>query len=275
MQINDCQNFGIRGANVTSVTMTNIVVNGVNGTSTPNREGSVIFDNALGTCALVNSTVRGSIEDNFRVENDTGILTSFTVLNCIIGNNSTVSGNIGVRLASKLSAVMTATVRNCTLQGNRTDSINCDAGDTSTLTMSILTNTIIAGVGGDNQGNLGINVTAALNGRVNFNMDGNKVGTDGVTSQPLLNTGINVFNGTLVTSGTPALLTGTVRGNTVLNAGAGQSGFGIRVFNQGYGTIAANISGNTISNVGLDYGLLVEASSNSGTANALAQTLSV
>jgi len=60
-----------------------------------------------------------------------------------------------------------------------------------------LTNTIIAGTGGNNQGNLGINVTTALNGHVNFNIDGNRVGTDGVTSQPLLNTGINVFNATL------------------------------------------------------------------------------
>jgi hypothetical protein len=106
-----------------------------------------------------------------------------------------------------------------------------------------------------------------LNGHVNFNIDGNRVGTDGVTSQPLLNTGINVFNATLA-GGTPAVMSGTVRGNTVVNGGAGLSGFGIRVFNQGYGTIAANISGNNVSNVGLDYGLLVEASSNSGTANA-------
>jgi hypothetical protein len=107
-----------------------------------------------------------------------------------------------------------------------------------------------------------------LNGHVNFNIDGNKIGTDGVTPQPLLNTGINVFNGTLVTSGTPALMSGTVRANTIRNGGAGLSGFGIPVFNQGYGTIAANVAGNTVSNVGLDYGLLVEASSNSGTANA-------
>jgi hypothetical protein len=64
------------------------------------------------------------------------------------------------------------------------------------------------------------------------------------------------------------LMTGTVRANTVVNAGLGFSGFGIRVFNQGYGTIAANVSGNIVTNVGLDYGILIEASSNSGTANA-------
>jgi len=268
MQINDCQNFGIRGLNVTSFGITNTIVNGANGTSTPAREGSVIFDNIFGTCGLVNSTVRGGVEDNFRAENDNGTLASLLVSGCTIGNNSIVSGNIGVRIASKLTGVMTATVRNCTFQGNRTDSISCDAGDSGTLTISILTNTIIADTGGNNQGNIGIDVTTALNGRVNYNIDGNKVGTDGVMAQPLLNTGINVFNGTLVTSGTPAFMSGTVRGNTVVNAGAGVSGFGIRVFNQGYGTIAANIAGNNVSNVGLDYGLLVEASSNSGTANA-------
>jgi hypothetical protein len=270
MQINDCQNFGIRGANVTSVTMSNLVVNGANGTSTPSREGSVIFDNAFGACALINSTVRGSIEDNLRVENDTGTLTSFMVSGCTIGNNSTVSGNIGVRIASKVSAVMTASVRNCIFQGNFTDSINCDAGDSSTLTIGILTNTIIAGTQGGNEGNLGINVTTALNGRVNFNIDGNRIGTDGVTPQPqpLLNTGINVFNGTLA-GGIPAFMSGTVRGNKVVNAGVeGQSGLGIRVFNSGYGTIAANVSSNNVSNVGFDYGMLIEASSNSGTAAA-------
>jgi hypothetical protein len=103
---------------------------------------------------------------------------------------------------------------------------------------------------------------------MNFSVANNKIGTDGVTNQPLLNTGINIFNGTLVTSGTPASATGTVTNNTVYNAGAGQSGFGIRLFNQGYGTMNANVSGNTVNNVGLDYGIFAEVSSNSGTANA-------
>jgi len=39
LQINDCQNFGIRGVNVSNVTMSSIVVNGANGTSSPIREG--------------------------------------------------------------------------------------------------------------------------------------------------------------------------------------------------------------------------------------------
>ncbi len=264
LQINDCQNFGIRGVNVTSTTMTNIVVNGVNGNSTPNHEGSVIFDNAFGSCALVNSTIQGSIEDNCRVENDTGT-NSFLLSGCTIGNNSTVSGNIGARIASKNFASMTASIRNCTFRGNRTDAINCDSGGNSVLTVTVLTNTVIAGSAGNNQGNMGIEVTASLNSQLNFNIDGNKIGTDGVTPQPLLNTGIDVVNGTLA-GGTPAIMTGTVKGNTVANAGPGQSGLGIRLFNQGYGTMAANVSGNNVSNVGLDYGLLVEASSNTGAA---------
>jgi hypothetical protein len=88
-----------------------------------------------------------------------------------------------------------------------------------------------------------------------------------VTNAPLLNTGINIFDGTL--AATPATISGTVKNNVVHNAGAGQSGFGIRLFNQGYGTMAANVSGNTVSNVGLDYGLFAEVSSNSGTAAAI------
>ena len=262
------QNFGIRGLGVTNFTLQYSTVAGVNGTSTPSREGSVIFDNLFGTNAVTSSVISGSVEDNVRVENTTGTLTAFSLTNSLVQNNSTVSGNIGFRLATATPGVtMTGTVSGTTFRGNRTDAINVDASN-GTVNMTISNNTIVAGTGGNNQGNIGIDVTVANNGVMDFAVAGNKVGTDGNTNQPLLNTGINVFNGTLVTTGTPAIISGTVTNNTVYNAGAGQSGFGIRLFNQGYGTMNANVSNNTVNNVGLDYGIFAEVSSNSGTANA-------
>jgi hypothetical protein len=75
-----------------------------------------------------------------------------------------------------------------------------------------------------------------------------------------MNTGINVFSGS--TSGT---MSGTVKSNTVRNAGATFSGFGIRVFNNAAGALNVNVSNNTVSNVALDYGILVENAGAAGT----------
>src|SRR5207247_1092285 len=140
-------------------------------------------------------------------------------------------------------------------QGNRTVSIQGNPGDSSTMNISVLNNTVIAGTAGNNQGNQGIEIAGAGTSTTVFAVDGNKVGTDGVTNQPLINTSINVFNG-----GTTSSMTGTVKNNAVVNAGAGQSGFGIRVFNFGNSSMNAKVSGNTVSNVGLDFGMLVESS---------------
>ncbi len=157
------QNFGIRGISVTTFNLEYSTVSGTNGNDTPSREGSVIFDNVFGSGNLINeSIISGAIEDNLRVENSSGTLTSFNITNNNIQNNSTVSGNIGVRFASKTTGIMTGTISNNSFTGNRTDTINCDAGDSSTLNITVTSNTIVAGTGGNNQGNLGINVTKAI-----------------------------------------------------------------------------------------------------------------
>jgi len=263
------QNYGIFGTNVTNIKIEYSSIVGTNGDNVASREGTVIFGNIFGNAnSIFESIISGSIEDNIRIENTSGTLTSFNLTNSNILNNSTVSGNIGFRFATvTLGVSMTGTVSNCLFQGNRTDEINVDASNGS-VNISVLNNTIIRGTAGNNEGNLGINISVANNGVMLFDVQGNKIGTDGVTNQPLLNTGINIFNGTLVTSGTPASITGVIKNNIVYNAGAGMSGFGISLFNQGYGTLNANVTNNTVNNVGLDYGIRAEVSSNGGTANA-------
>lgn len=258
------QNFGVYGSSVTNFVMEYCTVSGTNGTSTPNREGSVVFDNMFGSNAVTSSIISGSIEDNVRVENTTGTLTAFNLTNSTIQNNSTSSGNIGFRFATATTGVsMAGTVSNCTFQGNRTDAINVDASN-GTVNITVSNNTIIRGTGGNNDGNIGINVTAANAGQVTYSVTGNKVGTpDGSTDASLLNTGINIFAG-----GSTCTMTGSVTENTVLNRGVGASGFGIRVVSNGSAspgstTITADVSNNTVSNVGLDYGIVAEASGTS------------
>jgi hypothetical protein len=259
MQLNNFTDFAIRGTDVTNFTLNRSVVSGVNGNSAPAREGSVIFDNLFGTATVSHSTISGGVEDNLRVENTSGTLTSFILSgsggagsSCQILNNSTTTGNIGVRFAAFNSANMAVSVSNCLFRGNRTDSINIDAANTSTVTSTITNNYILAGTAGNNQGNLGINVTSGATGSHTTTVSGNFVGTDGVTPASLLNTGINLF------SGNGSTLVATVTNNTVRNAGTG-SGHGIQVFQDLTSTLRVNVDSNTVSNVALDFGIRVEA----------------
>lgn len=247
-------------------------VAGTNGNDTPSREGAVIFNNLLGTGAITSSIISGGIEDNFRAENSTGTLSAFPISNSIIRNNDNVQngvcpsgcGNIGVGFFATSTANMTATVSNNTLQGNRTESIRGDAGDSSHLTMTITSNTIIRGTAPNAAGNIGINVTTGVGGVGNYTVTNNKIGTDGVTDQPLLNTGINVFAGGTSTN----TLTASVKNNTIVkdnlssDPNGGASGTGVRVFQQDSAKMFVRVEGNSISKVGLDFGIDVTDNGN-------------
>jgi hypothetical protein len=263
MQINDHSNFAIRGDNVTNFAMDRTVVSGANGTNiaaTP-REASVLFNGLFGTSSITNSTVSGGIEDNIRIENTTATpLTSLTVSgtggtssSCQIRDNSSVSGNIGFRLAGFNNANMAVTVTGCLFTGNRTDAINIDAANTASVTSTVTNNYVIGG--SPNQGNLGINVTSGATGTHAYTVSNDFVGTDGVTPASLLNTGINLFSGNGSTLGTPTV--GFVQSNTVRNAGAG-SGHGVQIFQDLSSTLRTNVNANTVSNVALDFGIRVE-----------------
>lgn len=60
-------------------------------------------------------------------------------------------------------------------------------------------------------------------------------------------------------SPTTSALAGKVKNNVVINAGAGVNGFGIRLLPNSNSTLRANVDGNTVSNVGLDYDILADA----------------
>lgn len=256
------QNFGIRGSSVTNFALEYSTVSGINGTSTPDREGAVVFDNLYGSSSVTSSIVSGGIEDNLRVENSGGTLSAFPITASIIRNNDNVQGgtcpsgcgNIGVRIGALGTANMTASILNSTFTGNRTDSINADAGDTATINVTITGNTLVRGTAPNAEGNIGINVTSGVGGHATYTMTNNKIGTDGTTERPLLNHGINVFSG-----GTSATLSAVVSGNTIVKdntiTGVGASGTGIRVFQQDSAAMRVNINDNVISKVGLDFGI--------------------
>ena len=268
MNLHDFQNYAIRGLDVDGFTLANSAISGVNGTNASgDGEGSVYFDGLYGTGGISTSTISGALVDNVHVAGSSGTLTSFLVTGCTITDNSVASGNVGIQFLSKATANMSATVQNSTFHGNRTVALRGDAADGSTLNVTFAGNTIVSG--SPNQGNQGIEISKAVTSNVTFVCDGNKVGTpDGTTPQPLGNTGINIFSGS-----TAGSMTGTVKNNVVINAGAGVSGFGIRVFNSNLGTMNVNVANNTVSNVGLDYGILCESSGAASPGGLLAVAL--
>jgi hypothetical protein len=72
MQLNDFQNFAIRGTGVTGFSFTNSVVNstggGWNGTNSTGgvEESSISFDGLTGSATISNSSVSGGFTDNIR-----------------------------------------------------------------------------------------------------------------------------------------------------------------------------------------------------------------
>jgi VCBS repeat-containing protein len=261
MNVTGNKGSGVFGSAVTNLTLSNLsVLNNTDGLV----EAGIKLNNLFGTSSISNTEVAGSTEDNISVRNDStaGVLTSLTIsgAGCVVRDNSTGSGNVGINIQAAGDADMNGVVIDgCTLHGNRTVAIRGDAADTSSLEITIRNNVITAGA--PNQGNQGIEVGAATSAQVDFfDIDNNRVGTNGVTSSPLMNTGINVSAG-----GTSACaMSGHVRNNQVVNAGAAMSGFGIRVFQSSACEIEANVTNNTVSNVGLDYGLLVESGGSAG-----------
>ncbi|MGH9277494.1 MAG: beta strand repeat-containing protein [Acidimicrobiales bacterium] len=215
------------------------------------NEGGVRLTDVFGTGQLTSSSVTGASEDNVYISNGSGTLTSFTVQgpNCFVGNNSLTTGNIGVGAFATGTANMTVTVNNCSFAGNRTETLRGDTADSSTLNATFTNNTITAGTGGNNQGNIGVNVSTALTSTLTYLVQNNKIGTDGITNAPLMNHGINVFAAGSSTA------TGKVLSNTIRMAGAGMSGTGIRLFQQDSGKLNANVDSNTVSNVGFDFGI--------------------
>jgi hypothetical protein len=269
------QHSSSSGVLITSSVNVNLSWMTISANGNAGGEDGIRLIEVTGTGGLSNLHVSGSYEDNIYLNDSTGTLSAFTISggSCVITDNDSAAGNTGITVLSRLTANMTVTIDGCSFQGNRSDTIHVDGGDTGILSATITNNVITAG--SPNQGNIGIDVTVANNSAVTYQVENNKIGTpDGTTVAALLNTGINIFNGTLATSGTPASITGTVKNNTIFNdpaAPVGSSnGFGIRVFNQGYGSLAANISGNKVRNVNTDYGIFVEVSSNSGVAAASA-----
>jgi hypothetical protein len=236
MQINDHTNFAIRGTDVINFDMADSVVNGVNGNSSADDEGSIRFTNLSGTVDITGSTIAGGHEDNIRINNSTGILT-MTVEDSltnqmVIGLNSMTTGNDGILLETTGSADATLTIDDVEFLGARGDMVQTNALGASiqditiqnSLFLNAHTNIVSAGGGITLSG--GSNVSNIM---VQYDVDNNDFsGAKGnaITANYLSNAGAvaGVIQNNLIGTGVAA--SGS-SGGSGISVGAEKNGGGI------------------------------------------------
>jgi Bacterial Ig domain/FG-GAP-like repeat len=145
------QNFGIRGVNVNGFTMEYTTVSGSNGDNAGIDEGSVNFDNLLGSAAITSSVIEGGFEDNLNVVNTSGTLNRLVITGSTFGFNNTVSGNNNILIESQnAGTTLNFTIQSSTIKGARADWVN--ASNNSSSTMDVVIGGIALGNTFDNLG---------------------------------------------------------------------------------------------------------------------------
>lgn len=248
MKFNDFSNYAIRGTAVTGFTMNNCFIDGVNGDNAGADEGSVIFDGLLGTSSFSSDTIKGGIEDNFRVRNSSGTANNIAIDSCTIRDTSTgVTGNDNLIIEASGTAAVTAHVTNNIFAATNGDHIQINTLNSATMNI-VITGNFYSGGGGVNALLQGITISGGNAGsteHVSFNISNN-----GTSGNPLVG---NIQGGAInVNEGQGAgIWQGQVSNNFIGNAGVANSGSaqssGIRVENHSTsGTLTAIIDGNTV-----------------------------
>ena len=238
------QNFGIRGVNTTNVTIEYSTISGTNGDSAALDEGSVNFDNWLGTGAITSSIIEGGFEDNLNIVNTSGTLNRLVITGSTFGFNNTVNGNNNILIESQnAGTTLNFTLQSSTIKGARADWLNASANSSSTMD---------AIVDGNTFDNLGMNAhpgAAAGGNRVVF-------GAVGTLTVDVRNNTMKGSKGEAVRvrSTATGALTGTVdarvRNNVIgvaatANSGSAESS-GIFIFVDGGGDADVAITNNQI-----------------------------
>lgn len=250
------QGSGISGVDVEGFALNGSAVLG-NTDNAAADEAGVRFDNLSGGASISGSEIAGSIEDNVRVVNTTGVLTLTVTGTTIRDNAAAATGQDGLRLVSGGNAQMTVNVSGSDLVGNRA------TGILSTTEGAGVLNVTVTG-GSLRNNNVGLNFVHGSSGALTFNVLDVPVIT-GHASSP-----VNVNR--LATAGAGSTFSGTISGNTIGTAGVPGSGAtagpGVRVVSNGpSGTVTVAVTDNTIREVN-NRGIDVLARDGGSTINA-------
>ncbi|HEV2706673.1 MAG TPA: Ig-like domain-containing protein, partial [Pyrinomonadaceae bacterium] len=269
MRLNDHPNFAIYGNNVNGFTLTSAFIHGANGTNAAigTEEGSISFDNLLGSASISNTDIDGGKRDNLRVVNTTGTLNRLTVSNTIIRFHDNTTGNDAFHFEGfNAGTVMNLTITGSTFRGARGDMIDTIAQPGVTQDIVIRSNSFTNEQSNVVSGNTAIIVQGS--GTVTYDVSCNKVqqvnaaGTVGTAQGH----GINVAKSTAGGNFSGTVFNNTVGKPGVQSSGAGLAGSGINFISNGVGTHTALIKNNAIRNYG-ESGIRATGNNGSSTAN--------
>ncbi|TDR22421.1 beta strand repeat-containing protein [Marinicella litoralis] len=162
MQLNDFDNFAVRGISVNGFTMTDSIVSGISGNSSAVDEAAIKFTNLTGTSVFAGNNISGGFEDQVNIINDTGIANISVVDSAndaaVIGLDAVPTsnnGNDGLLVESQGAAMVTLTVAGVEFAGARGDMLQTNAINTSNQTILAQSNffnnthpNIVSGGGG-------------------------------------------------------------------------------------------------------------------------------
>ncbi|HXF09834.1 MAG TPA: Ig-like domain-containing protein, partial [Desulfuromonadaceae bacterium] len=261
MQLNDFQNYAIRGNGVTNFILNDSIVDSTGGGWNGNNaaggfnEGSIVFSNLVGSVGVTNTAISGGFADNFRVVNTVGTLNRVVFETVTIGPNSSGAaldgsqdqGNDGITLESQSAAVINATVHNSTFTSARGDLFQLNnigtVSDDLIFTGNHLSNNYVRIATGGG----GVTISDNGSGGITYNIVTNTF-RDAVGPAILL-----------VKSTGGSSVTGTFNGNSiglpgVVNSGS-LEGDDLKIQNAGQGTVSMVVTNNSIyqyNNFGID-----------------------
>ncbi|HSS21263.1 MAG TPA: Calx-beta domain-containing protein [Pyrinomonadaceae bacterium] len=256
MQLNDFQNFAIRGTSVTGFTLNNSTISGLNGTTEAagSEEGGIRFTNLLGSASILNSTISGSYSTHVRVQNTSGVLNRITIDNSTLGalNDNSTHGGSSIVFDATTGATLNFTLSNSTLTGSRSSMLSATQHGGSHMDAVVLQNKlqnadafILSGAGGIllQGGDLGV-------ADLTFNISCNKISTSATGGAK--GAAINIFKATTTTSGS---FVGTVGGNAIgvigqTLSGASNSAPALWIQDHGAGTFTTLVQNNNIVEYG-------------------------
>ncbi len=246
MRIGDHANFAIFGSNVTGFTLNTCLVDGANGNSAGDDEGSIEFNGLFGSASITASEILGGLENNITVENSSGVLNRLTIDGgTIIRNNSAAFGNDGLRFAavdpSAGGTIMNLTVENSFFTANRGEHLDTDANGSAAMDIIFSGNTLSGGHANALSQSVLVSNSDSSDVTVTFG------GTTNNSTGSLL-TAFTFFQSSSTTSSSS--LIGTFSGNTIGATGVVGSGsaqaHGLEINATGGGTVTMAVTGNII-----------------------------
>jgi hypothetical protein len=260
MQLNDFQNFAVRGLGVTGFSLTNSNITGNNGTNSAggSREGDIGFDGlftsgAFPTAQITNSVLGGtSFSDIVRVTNTSGTLNRLVVSNNTFGVVG-INGNEAFQTDASNNAVLNVTANDNVLGNTIGTLINVIANNSSSVDAVVRRN------------KLSNNNVNAASGAAGIFITGDSVGTASTVTYDVSCNSIKDSIGTalIVAKGNgKGAYTGSIVNNAIGVNGVALSGStqadGIKVTSNGTGTHVVRIADNVIHQTN-EVGLFLQA----------------